>query len=96
MTNSPENLLRVAMLDLGRDLLSLDNDRFTAWAAALDPEVVKLLLEKHRMNREFYKKILLEQHRVKVPNSARYKDADNKLRMYNIQGKILKTIIESN
>ena len=95
MSNSPDNLLKTAMLEVGRDLLVLNDDDFKQWASDLDPEARNLLLGKYRNNREFYKKILTEQRRVQVPNSHRYLDADKKLKKYNAQGKILKTIIDS-
>jgi len=96
MENTGENELKTAMLELGKDLLSMGDDSFKQWASSLDKEVAKALLSKHRSNRDFYKKILIEERRVSYPNSYRYEDAERKMKKCNTQGKILKTIVESN
>lgn len=80
---------------LGRDILSLDPEKFKSWASSLDDEVVELLLKKHRSNRDFYKRIMMDERRKKFPKAFIYQDAEEKLRKYNIQGKILKEIVES-
>jgi len=95
MADSIADELNTHIVELGRDMLIMAGDNFKSWASSLNPEVVKLLLEKHRNNRNFYKKILQEELRETNPNSFRYEDAEKKMKKYNVQGKILKEIVDS-
>ena len=54
-----------------------------------------LLLAKLRSSREFYKRIMTEERRKKYPNSYRYEDAENHLRKYNSQGKLISELLEA-
>ena len=90
-----EKQLNDAIRSVGGTLIHLSDDEFKGWAARLGKELQTLLLEKHRGSRNFYKKILSEERRAKFPNSHRYSDAEMKLRIYNAQGKALKTLIDS-
>ena len=95
MKATAEKELREVTLLLGKAMLSLAPDKFRSWASSLNNDVVELLLEKHRADRNFYKRITQEERRKDAPQALRYQDAEKKLRKYNEQGKILKQIVES-
>lgn len=46
-------------------------------------------------SRDFYKRILLEQYKIKHPNSFRYRDAEEQIAKHNVKGKLLKEISDT-
>ena len=77
------------------DTIPKDKDKLISWATKLSVEAHELLMEKLRSSREFYKKILSEERRKKNPNSFRYEDAEKNIQRYNVQGKILKELLDT-
>lgn len=93
MENTKTELeLRHSIRDIGGNVIDMPDERFHKWARMLTNEQIVLLLEKHRGNRNFYKKILQEERRQTHPNSLRYEDAAKLIVKYNAQGKILAEI----
>jgi len=89
------NELRLAMHKHGSAIVSMTNSIFTNWVNSLSSEAQKVLLDQHRDNRDFFRKVLQEEYRKEHPNSQRYEDSETKVKKYNEQGKILKEIINS-
>jgi len=86
--------LQIKMQKFDGDLVKWPDDVFSKWAEDLTDSEKKELMALHRNARDFYKRILSEEYRKKVPNSWRYKDAEEKIRKYNFQGKLLKELID--
>jgi len=76
-------------------VINMTEPIFINWVSSLSLEAQKALLDQHRDNRNFFKGILQEEYRKEHPNSCRYEDSEIKIKKYNIQGKILKEIINS-
>ena len=90
-----EESLRYSVLLSGGKTIGMSDQKFKEWAEKLSDDDLKLMLDKHRGNRDFYKKIMEEDYRKEHPNSFRYKDAENKVKKLNAQGKILKELIDN-
>lgn len=79
----------------GGTLINLSDENLKVFCNNLDKDELTVLLGKYRDDREFYRNILREIRRDKFPNSFRYQDADEKLAVYNKQGLIIKTILDT-
>jgi len=93
-TKSKEEL-RSAIQKHSLAVINMTEQIFINWVNSLSLEAQKALLNQHRNNRNFFRGILKEEYRKEHPNSFRYEDSETKIKKYNIQGKILKEIINS-
>ncbi len=89
----PKEELKSAIRGYQGAVLNMTKERFTNFAGSLSPQAAKILLDQHRENKDFYKGVLAEEYRKEHPNSSRYNDAQNEIKKYNRQGKVLAEMI---
>jgi len=89
------DLANALMIKAGKKLSDMSDESFTNLMKDLTKEDLDKIREYLVRDRDFYKRVLLEEYRKKHPNSFRYKDADERIVKINNKGKLLKTIIDS-
>ena len=72
-----------------------DPDKFQPQVKNMPLDEQKQVLDKMKAEREFYKKVLAEDYRVKNPGSYRYADAQARLTRLNDNGKYLAELIKT-
>jgi hypothetical protein len=94
MDTNDEKIVNDLKKTSGKDLIDMRDEYFKSFMEKQSKKTLLLVRDSLITDREFYKKILSEEHAKKNPNSYRYSDARIKIEKINEKGKLLKAIIE--
>lgn len=79
----------------GKEFSDMTDESFLTMAGKLSKEDLEQVRAYLISSRDFYKRVLLEQYKIKHPNSFRYRDAEEQIAKHNAKGKLLKGILDT-
>lgn len=79
----------------GKEFSDMSDESFLSLMGTMRKEDLEQLRAYLMSSRDFYKRVLLEQYKIKHPNSFRYRDAEEQIAKHNTKGKLLKGILDT-